>query len=423
VTPLLLLVLAAAPPSALERTGAAVVAVALERHFPTPIAMYVEGAPAPLQRALASVLAARLSDASLPTMVVDAHDAAEAERLARERGATSLIRLTASIDGTRLLVRGDLIAWRSDAGLRVSPVAIIAHAADVDAEVLLLATGGPSTPAPPLELKVVSLAKLSDPPAALALIDLDGDRKAEVVVVVGDHLEVHAPDGRLLARAEFQGLPSTHPSRDAFGAVSAAGNKLVAWSGRRDRAELFAYARGALKSLGPTDAVAYESLVVKLEAGPNVFKGELTWAGKPFVLPAPPQAIAQFGAVGFFAFADGTAAVARGVVPTTHVGGVGTGSTLGDLDADGTPEVIVTSAKTVGEVDEVKVLTLSAFETLQSRNAPSAEASAVWQAPLKGRAVVAASGDLDGDGVDEVVFGLWFSEGPSELVVLRRAAP
>ena len=45
----------------------------------------------------------------------------------------------------------------------------------------------------------------------------------------------------------------------------------------------------------------------------------------------------------------------------------------------------------------------------------------MWVCKLDGRVALAANGDLDGDGVDEVVLVSWLADGSSEFSVLRRA--
>ena len=148
---------------------------------------------------------------------------------------------------------------------------------------------------------------------------------------------------------------------------------------------------------------------------------ELTWAGKLINWPEPIAQFALFGAMALGVSPTGTAAIARGLPPTSQLSGVGSGSTLGDLDGDGTPEVIATAARTTGDADEVRVVALGAFESAQARGGQLNEATVAWQKKIEGRAIVAASGDLDGDGVDEVVLGTWLSDGSGELLVLRRA--
>ncbi len=411
----------AASPGTLDRAAALVATQVAERKFAPPIALYVEAAPAPLQRALASVIAAKLSDQGLTSLVVDAKDATLAESAAHDRGAVSVLRLTATMEGGRLALRGDVITTRGDAGVRTGPVAIVAHVLEADADVVTLT--GPQAQGAPLELKLTSLVRLTEVPAALAVSDLDGDRKAEVLVLTGDHFEVRSGnDGRLLARADLTQPLSVHPTREPFGLIWVVGSRVNVWSSRRDRAETFSFKAGTLKSIGSSELLV-DGLALHTEPGLAGFARELTWAGKPVTLPGLASSFSEFGAMVVFTLNDGSAAVARGLSASGHVTGVGSGSCLADLDADGTPELVATSAKTVGDVDEVRVVPLDKFEGLQSRSAPLAEATPLWQQPLKGRALLAASGDLDADATDEVVLGVWHADGAGELVVLKRVMP
>ena len=49
------------------------------------------------------------------------------------------------------------------------------------------------------------------------------------------------------------------------------------------------------------------------------------------------------------------------------------------------------------------------------------EAAVAWQKKLEGRVILAASGDLDGDGFDEVVLGTWLNDTSAEFLVLRKS--
>jgi hypothetical protein len=240
------------------------------------------------------------------------------------------------------------------------------------------------------------------------------------VVVAQEQVFAFDGGGRPTWRAELSGAWAARPCREPFGMVSVANGKVLAWSARREKPELFG-AGG--KPLGPGEALVVDALTLKADPGFNRFQPAATWAGKAVSFPAPPQAVSPFGAMALVVFPDGTASLARGVAPSTRVGGVGSGSALADLDADGTAEVVVTSARTSGALDDVRVLSLADAEALAARGGVVAEASPLWQQPLAGRTIVAAAGDLDGDGADEVVLGTWLPDGSGELLVLKRVAP
>jgi hypothetical protein len=417
----------APPPKepALERLAAEVTGAVAAKDFEPPMGVYVEGAPAPLERAFASVLAAQLAAARLAPVVIDAKDATEAEKLARERGVRSLVRLTLGLSDTRLTVRGDALStwvnfWSGAAPTRSGPATALTAAADADAQVLALADRPAPTAGASLALSSSTLARLPQVPAALAVADLDGDQRAEVLVLAGEQVLVFDGQGKPGWRAELSGPLAARPCRDAFGAVAVAAGTVSAWSARREKPELFSLAG---KPLGPGDAVTVGALTLHPDPGFNRFQPALTWAGKPLSFPAPPQAVSVSGALALVVFPDGTASLPRGVAPTAKLGGVGSGSEIADLDGDGTPELVVTSARTSGVADEVRVLSLAEADALAARGGLVVEATPLWQQPIAGRAVVAASGDLDGDGADEVVFGTWAADGTGELVVLRRATP
>ena len=427
---LLLVLLCGAPSetaaSSLEQLTAHVSEAISAKGFPPPVGVYVEATATPLARVVSSLLTSRLAAARLAPVAIDAKDATDAERLARERGAASLVRLTVQVEGTRLVARGDALGttvnfWSGRVPTRSGPAAALSFAVNADAQALMLA-GGPPAALLPMELWLSSLGRLPQVPAALALADLDGDRRAEILVLTHDRLVVLGADGKTLAKAELSAPLSLRPSREPFGLIAVAQGRVLVWSGRRERPEAF---EGGLllKPLGPVDGFKVDGVGLAIEAGSNRIAPEVTWGGRSAVMPVGVQAVSLFGTMALVCFADGTGAITRGATVTTRVSGVGTGSVLADLDGDGSPEVVVTSARTVGDVDELRVLPLSAFEAAQTRGGVAGEATPLWQQPLKGRAVVAATGDLDGSGADEVVLGLWQTDGTGEILLLRRVKP
>lgn len=424
---LLVALLLAAPASAssLERVADDVTRAVSSAGFEGPIGVYVEGAPAPLARATVSLVSAALAQKRLAPVPVTARDATEAERLAREQGLRALVRLTLALEAPKLVVRGDALStwvnfWSGATPTRTGPATAIASAVDADLEVLTLA-GAPSPAAPrPLELALGVLTRTQGLPAAMTVADVDGDRHAELIALVGDAVHTWSAEGRLRARVELSTPLATRPTREPFGWLSFSNGKLLAWSSRRERAELFVWQGGTWKSAGTTEPLTAGALTLSVRPGFESFARELSWSGRALTWPEPVTQVAVFGAVALGVGPTGNAALSRGQAPTTLLSGVGCGSTLADLDADGTPEVIVTSSRSSGDGDELRVLALGAFESAQARGGNVAEASATWQRKLEGRIVLAAAGDLDGDGADEVVLGSWLGDATGEFLVLRR---
>lgn len=421
----LLLAAAPAPGSSLERLTDDVVRTVVAAGFEGPVGVYVEGAPAPMARATASLTIAALAKRQLGPVPVTARDATEAERLAREQGLRALVRLTISLEPPKVVARGDALStwvnfWSGATPTRSGPAAAIASAVDADLETLTLAGAPAPASTRPLELALGVLARTAGLPAAMTVADVDGDKRAELIALVGDVLHTWSAEGKLRSRVELSGALSPHPTREPFGWLSFANGRVVAWSSRRERPEQFTWQGGAFRSSGPADTVTVGPLVLTPRPGFASFAREVTWASRALTWPEPLTQIALFGALGLGVGPTGNAAISRGQAPTTLLAGIGCGSTLADLDADGTPEVVVTSSRFTGDGDEVRVLALGAFESAQARGGNVAEATAAWQKKLEGRVLFAAPGDLDGDGVDEVVLGTWQGESAAEFLVLRR---
>jgi hypothetical protein len=432
---LVLLVVAAAPADpepALARLARAVAEQSSRAELEAPVAVHVEAVNPALARAFGSLLAAEFSKKQLSPVVLDAASPVIAERIAREKDLRTLVRVTLAAENTRIVARGDVVHtwvnfWAGSAPTRSGPATALAATVEADLQAMTLASAAPSVvpTSAPLKLALGVLAKLSAPPAAIAIADLDGDKRAEIAVLTDDEVLVLAADGRTIARADLRGMaPAARPTRESFGAVSLQTGRLSWISGRYAHGETLAFAAGTLKSSGPVDEVALDGITVRLIPGLNSFAAEAGWFGKPVTLPAPLTATHSRGGISLFLFANGTGAITRGVPPTALFSAAPSAAVLADVDGDGAPEVVATSARFFPDGDEVRVIPVAAVEAVNARSGVLSEAAASWSgATPRGRVLSSAAGDLDGDGAEEVVLGSWLADGSGELHVARRVAP
>ncbi len=429
---MLLVVLAAMPVvSSMERVSEDIRAQLLKTQPEAPVALVVDGVPAVLARSLATVAAAKLAAAKLAPVMLE--PGADLETRAVERGARTLLRVTVSVESQKLIVRGDAFSvwsnfWSGRAASRSPKAGLIVVSHEADPEALTLAGAAlPNTLAPStLEVKASVLAKFIGVPAALAAGDVDGDGRAEVVLVANEELLVFGSDGRVLGRYDLSLAPAAAvPTREYFAAVAVlSGSRVVAWSAKRAKAEVLMWSAGALKAVGTSETVLIDGLGVRIEPGFNSYSPEVVWSGSRSVsLGAGPQATSSRGALTLVVMPDSSAALVRGAAATTKLSGVGSGSTLADLDGDGVYEVVLSGSRTAGE-DEVRVLSMTAVDAVAARGGTLAEATAAWLSPLaRGRALAATAIDLDTVKGDEVILATALSDGTGELVVLHRETP
>lgn len=351
---------------ALERLAEEVTATVIQHKLEGPMGVFVEGPSPALNRALGSLLMARLAKQKLGPVPVTARDAAEAERWARENQLLSVLRLDVALEGPKLVVRGDALStwvnfWSGKTATRSAPAAAVTSVVNADAEAVTLGGGTPASSSRPLELTSSVLARLPSRPAALTIADLDGDHRAEIIALVADGISTWTGDGKYKGRVELTAPLTSRPTREPQGVLNFKEGKLLAWSSRRETAEAFTWEHETWRSLAPEG-------------------GEGQGEGKTLTTLTTPKAA------------------------TTRV----------DIDGDGKPEVLTSTTRAIGDTDELRIITLAAFESLK-------EGPVMWQKSINGRALMAAAGDLDGDGVDEVVLGTWFDAGTGELLVLKRA--
>lgn len=398
-----------------------------------PVGLSVETKDAAFTRAVATVLCGRLTRAKLSCEVLEAPPD-KALAIAKARELSTLIRLTVTTDATTFFAKGDALEtwrnfWAGEQPTRGPRATALGLSYELDAETAAL-SGVSLTPTPmpnvPLELKLTSLARWNTVPVALAAGDLDGDKRTEIVVLLGEDVVVLSPEAKVLARYDLASAPpATATLREPFGALAVLQGppRVIAWSGKRARAEVLGFSGTTLKPVGAQDTIPLDVLGARLEPGLNRFLPDIAVGAQRTRLPGGFQATSSRNGVTLIVWPDGTGTVTRQLPPTGRMLDVGCGSALADVDRDGVPELLVSSSRTAGDADELRLLPLAVAEGLAINGQSTRSTTPSWQATLKGRAIVMSGADLDGDGGEEFVFGTWLADGTGELWVAKRVVP
>jgi hypothetical protein len=268
-------------------------------------------------------------------------------------------------------------------------------------------------PVPPVPIAVrwrpqkLGSLDLGAPVVAVAAADLDGDGKAELYLVTSREVIAVGFAGRLhrLGKVAFAGDPAVPASRDVVGTAAIDGGAVVAavsawvkdlrveWNGRtltgRPGAGGFTVCgdRLALASgrnhFGDAAAPAF---------GARCRRDLTDAAGAPLEIRAQ---LAGGAAAGTLDVA--VARCAAGGNECRPLGAyqykdVGVAFEIADVDRDGTPELIASSASAPGDADAVRVIALGA---------PGPKP--VFRKPFNGGVAGIAVADGDGDGAPEVV--------------------
>lgn len=141
---------------------------------------------------------------------------------AQAQGAQTLVRLVIRLEGEVTAAGETRSVWRNFwAGrtpLLSGQSAVLGASVPADAATRLLWAAGQGPFA--LVLHPTPLARFSGRTAALAVGDLDGDGRQEVVVLLQSELQLLDENGRLVARFSLRELPSSLiPVREPFGTV------------------------------------------------------------------------------------------------------------------------------------------------------------------------------------------------------------
>jgi hypothetical protein len=255
---------------------------------------------------------------------------------------------------------------------------------------------------------------LGAPIVAIAAADLDGDGKAEVYLVTSREviaLGIAGKAVRELGRVPFTGDPAVPASRDVVGTAVVDGSALIAaasswakelrveWRGRAltgkhgaagfrvcgDRMQLSPGRNHFREGQAAVFGARCRDDLVDAGGHPLHVRGELSTAG---VLEVELSRCA----------ADGTACQPAGSYVLKDVGFA---FEIADVDRDGTPEVIASSASAPGDADTVRVFAIAAHPG--SHGKPRAVGAPVFKRLFNGGVAGVAVADGDGDGVAEVL--------------------
>ncbi|HET7500104.1 MAG TPA: VCBS repeat-containing protein [Kofleriaceae bacterium] len=259
---------------------------------------------------------------------------------------------------------------------------------------------------------------LGAPLVAVAAADLDGDGKAELYLVTAREVIAVGAAGKLreLGRVAFTGEPAVPAPRDVVGTAVVDGTAVIAgvsawakdlrieWRGKAlsarhgaggfrlcaDRVQL-ASGRNHFREGGAAlfGARCRDDLVDGSGA-PLRIRGELATTGALSVTVArcaPPAGPAAAGAP-----ASAAATAECQPAGAYQVRDVGIAFEIADVDRDGTPDAVVSSASAPGDTDSVRVIALGT---------PGARPA--YKKSFNGGVAGIAVADSDGDGVPEVI--------------------
>ncbi|MBX3269865.1 MAG: hypothetical protein KF729_06370 [Sandaracinaceae bacterium] len=412
--------------SALRDAALAALAESAPDEGPTAVVVrpeLPEGAPdasglaAALAAPLLEALAADPRRAPARLAALEVREGETLAAVARGLGDATLVTVTARVRGADLLVEGAVVRTRDEVR---APIA----AARVPLDASLRAFVGYP---PRLTDETVSARSLALPGrgyVALAIGDLDGDGRAELVAARTDEVHVLRVRGRRLELVGRVAVPASVPraptvSRRPMGSAIVRGERAAVRTSEHavGLAVRLASGRPVIElAEGPCPADRYPMLggCARAVTGRDFFDPELD----PRESPAP-AAPAHFYAYAFASYAapDGTRTSYEVIVmPSGRVSlrvlvprerprgpsfderaaaasGYGTALAMGDLDLDGAAEILVSQAALAGQGDQLTLL----------RALPRGALRTMWRSPpLAGSVWTAAAGDADGDGLPEL---------------------
>ncbi len=288
----------------------------------------------------------------------------------------------------------------------------------LDRELPLAIAAATPPPPPPVPVKVTWKAKrvasldLGAALLAMAVGDLDGDGRAELVALTERAVVVLSPARRGIAERARLAVPSEPAAvwpRDPIGALAIApgdgGVEIWARSSAAGRGARYRLIDGGLREVGPVVGFPFcAGQALELVPGRNLVAGPdgASWLARrcrdDVVDPTgrPLVADATLATDGGLAITVATRCRPGAECPanrTITAAGVGVAFELDDVDRDGKLELITSAAGAPGDPDAVMVRQLGSG---------GLTTKPVFQRSFSGGVVALASGDVDGDGDRDV---------------------
>jgi hypothetical protein len=366
---------------------------------------------APLETALDGALAAR------GYAVTPHRGAADAEQSARGAGQDWLLRVRAGlVPGRReLALVGELIpAWASfflqrHPAARAIPPRIVQARTAADPETLLLGREAAPPGAPFATIR--TLARVPGRVLAVAVGEPEEPGRPAIVAATADALVVLSAAGQRIA--ERSAAAPVRPVRDPAAAVAVGdlgGGRIALFRAGAARGEVLALRGGRLETAGVLDAAPLcaggaGTLFGAFEPGTGVLRDQLATLVDPAAAPrssrtlygaacAPRPGAIAFAVLGTELRLEVLDRDLRPVAGAREAGSrepvTGSGFALADLDGDGSPELVASSADPDG-AERIRIL------------APLAPGAPLAETAVAGSVLAGAAGDLTGDGVDDAL--------------------
>jgi hypothetical protein len=389
-----------------------------------------EGLREPLETALAAALARR-EQTVLP---LRGSQLADAEGTARALGADLLLRVRASLGGSTLVLSGEVIPTRANFFLQRAPSARGAGArlvtATAPADEQLRALTAPARP----DVGPIRLLPLVELPGrALAIAAGTAENGVRLAAVTPAGVSLLDPRGVQLAFHPLPPPPAGPRVRDASAVISIgafAGGRLAYAAAGWPEGEILSAASDELVHAAWI-ALAPASAATPIAAGGAgaLFGGFVQGRGvlADLVSAFPDPGARPVSARELFAAAAAPrpGRVAYAVLGTDYslrllgptlapvppdIPAVGAGFALADLDGDGEPELVASTA-TPGRSDRARVVRLGARADV-----------AFESSDVEGAFVAGAAADLTGDGLDDAVLAAVLPGGGTRLWILTSDA-